>query len=51
MFPDQSEKFTLIKNLISEGKFDAALHELGVISSNAQMRTPERLKFQLLEVE
>ncbi|MHA1121395.1 MAG: tetratricopeptide repeat protein, partial [Candidatus Heimdallarchaeota archaeon] len=51
MFPKQSEKFTLIKDLISVRKFDAALHELGVISSNAQMRTPERLKFQLLEVE
>ncbi len=51
MFPKQSEKFTIIKDLISEGKFDTALHELGVISSDAQMRTPERLKFQLLEVE
>ncbi|MBK5113090.1 MAG: tetratricopeptide repeat protein [Candidatus Heimdallarchaeota archaeon] len=51
MFPDQSDKFTQIKNLITEGKFDTALQEIAVISTNAQMRTPERLKFQLLEVE
>jgi tetratricopeptide (TPR) repeat protein len=51
MFPDQSDKFNQIKNLINEGKFDTALQEIAVISTNAQIRTPERLKFQLLEVE
>ena len=51
MLPNQSEKFKQIKNLISEGKFDTALQELAVISNDAQLRTAEQLKFQLLEVE
>ncbi|NHJ33559.1 MAG: tetratricopeptide repeat protein, partial [Asgard group archaeon] len=51
MFPDQSDKFKQIKNLISEGKYDTAIQELAVISSDAQIRTSDQLKFQLLEVE
>ena len=50
MFSDYSEKFHQIQNLINEGKYDTALQELAIVSANTQMRIPDKLKFQLLEV-